>query len=94
MCVGNTCAASPWCSPSVELLRHQRPNPAVGCKHIVIAGEIDSWPGYQGSEAGDEIQRFKQDVGGAIAVLTTDADSDINRTGGWPRVVASLKRGK
>ncbi len=40
----------------------------IGCNYAVIVGEIDPGPGYQGSEAGDEIQRYEDHMGGSIAV--------------------------
>jgi len=40
----------------------------MGRKYPVIVGEIDSGLGYQGSEAGNEIQWFEDDVGRTIAV--------------------------
>ena len=40
----------------------------MGREHAVKSSEINSWLGHQGNQSGDEIQWFKQDVGGAIAV--------------------------
>ncbi len=37
---------------------------AVGCKHTMIAGEIDPRPGYQGGQPGNEIYRVKDDMCG------------------------------
>jgi len=39
----------------------------MGRVNPVIAGEMDSWSGYQGSEVGNEIQRFEDDVGRTVA---------------------------
>jgi hypothetical protein len=32
------------------------------------AGQVDPGLGHQGGEAGDEVERFEDDMGGAIAV--------------------------
>lgn len=45
---------------------HQIPVFAVGGKHTVVTGEVDSWPRHQGRQPGNEIQRLKDDVRGAI----------------------------
>ncbi len=49
-----------WCD--------QRAMLAVGCKHTMIAGEIDSRPGYQGGQPGNEIYRLKDYMGGTVSV--------------------------
>ena len=30
------------------------------------AGQMDSWPGCQGRQSGDKVQRFRNDMGSAI----------------------------
>ena len=39
---------------------------AVRCEHTVKAGEVDAGFGHQGGQPGNEIQRLKDDVRGAI----------------------------
>ena len=39
---------------------------AVRCKDPVESGEVDSWLGYQRGQFGNEIQRLKDHMGGAI----------------------------
>jgi hypothetical protein len=34
----------------------------------VVAGEVDSWLGYQGDQLGNEVQWFEYHMGGAIVV--------------------------
>ncbi len=34
----------------------------------MVAGEVDSWLGYQGDKLGNEVQWFEYHMGGAIAV--------------------------
>ncbi|MFT7460892.1 MAG: hypothetical protein ACI909_003582 [Planctomycetota bacterium] len=41
---------------------------AVGCKHTVIARQVDAGSGYQCREFGHEVQGFEDDVGGAVSV--------------------------
>ena len=40
----------------------------IGCKYSVIAGEVDSWLGYQGDQLGNEVQWFEYHMGGAVVV--------------------------
>ena len=44
------------------------PQFAVGCEHPVVTGEIDPWPGNQGREPGEQVQRFEEKVGRAVGV--------------------------
>ena len=54
-----TFAPSDRCYPCAVL--------TVGCEHSVKAGEVYSGPGNQGDQPGYKIQRFKYDMGGAVA---------------------------
>ena len=47
---------------------HQRSRLATGRKYAMIAGEVDSGPGYQGDQLGNEVQWFEQDMGGAVGI--------------------------
>ena len=49
-------------------------------KYPMEAGEIDSWPGYQRRQSGNEIQWFEDDVGGAVAVRRFQRITDIALT--------------
>ena len=62
MQVGEYFTFAPLCG------RHPRTKFAVGCEYPVIAGEIDSGFGRQGGQAGDEVHRFKDDMGGTVAI--------------------------
>ena len=43
------------------------PSPAmVRCQDAMVAGEVDSWFGYQGGQPGDEIHRFEGHLGRAM----------------------------
>ena len=44
------------------------PKKVVGGKDAVEAGHVDPWFRHQGGEAGDEVQGFEDDVGGAVVV--------------------------
>ncbi len=44
------------------------PNTVAGSKDTVVSGEVDSGPGHQGNQMGDEAQRVKDHMGGAIAI--------------------------
>ena len=48
--------------------RHLRTMRAVGGENAVEAGQVDPGLGHQGDKPGDEIQRFEDDLRGAIAV--------------------------
>ena len=54
---------------------------AVGVEHPVEAGEVDPRFRYQGGQAGDEVQGFEDDVGGAVAVRCLERISHIPLTG-------------
>ena len=41
---------------------------AIRRKDTVETGEIDSWPGRQSGRPGNKVQRFKEDMGGAVRV--------------------------
>ena len=41
---------------------------AVGCKYSMETSEVDSGFGNQSNQPGDKIQRFKYDVGYAVAI--------------------------
>ena len=62
-CVGvrlDAFPASRWCD---------EPSPAmVRCQDAMVAGEVDSWFGYQGGQPGDEIHRFEDDVSRTITI--------------------------
>ena len=47
---------------------HQRTVFAIGCKYTVKSCEIDSGPGHQGGQFGNEIHRLEDHVGGAVSV--------------------------
>ena len=46
-------------------------------KHTVKAGEVDAWLGHQSGQPGNEIQRLKDDVRGAVAVRCLELVPDI-----------------
>ena|GEM_PF-2729035 len=39
-----------------------------GSKDTVVSGEVDSGPGHQGNQTGDEVQGFEDYMGRAIAI--------------------------
>ena len=41
------------------------------------AGQIDPGLGHQGGEPGDEVERFEDDMGGAIAVRRLELVTDV-----------------
>ena len=53
----------------------------MGC--TLDAGEVDPWFGYQGGQAGDEVQRVEGGVSGAVMVrcLERRAHSPLTRQG-------------
>lgn len=50
----------------------QRPVPAVQRKHPVETDEIDSGPGDQSDQPGNEIQRLEDDMRGAVPIRGLD----------------------
>lgn len=55
-------------APAPLCRRHQGPVLAVRRKYPMKPGKVDSWPGHQRGQAGNEIQRLKDHVRGAIPV--------------------------
>ena len=45
------------------------------------ASEVEAWSGYQSHQAGHEIQRFEQDVGGAVSVRGFELISHLSVAG-------------
>ena len=60
------CSTPRATAPSARL--HPRAVFAVRGEYPVEARQIDPRPGYQGRQAGDEIQRLEDNVRGAVAV--------------------------
>ena len=55
-------------APAAPRRRHPRTMGAVRCEHPVESDQIDPGLRHQGGQPGDEVQRLKDDVCGAIAV--------------------------
>ena len=55
-------------SPAPFRRCYSRPVPAVGGEYAVEACQVDSGLGHQGRQPGDEIERFEDDVRGAVTV--------------------------
>ena len=87
LCPSHGCMAFGRCLLRTGCLRLVAPAPpgrrhlgavgAVGGKHAVVAGEIDSRPRHQGGQAGDEVQRLEDNVGGAVAIRCLQLVADV-----------------
>jgi len=57
--------------------RDQRPVLAVRRKHPMEAGQVDSGLGHQAHQSGDQVQRLKDHMGGAVPVRRLQPVTDV-----------------
>lgn len=76
-CFAGVVAGAPATTPGRDL----RAQGAVRSKHPVEAGEVHTRFRHQRNQAGDEIQRFEDDVRGAVTVRCLEPVADIALAG-------------